>query len=132
MGTSSEAKIKQIKLRVPEELFHRIDELSERYHHRSANQIIFEVLTYYLDLWEQAEQAKLKKISEQRYSVANPMALDSSTKGSLELGKDRHGDTFTPEPLKTPLAGGQRAPKQRRASNERSYHRTKGKGSKKN
>src|SRR5947207_1429217 len=102
MDMTSEDKAKQFKLRLPEELLNRMIQLSEMYHHRSVNQVIFEVLTYYLDFWEQAEQAKLNKISEQRTSVADPMAL-ASTKGSAEASKNRHGDKLIPEPLKIPI-----------------------------
>src|SRR5947209_19912260 len=104
MGTTLKDKVKQFKLRAPEDLFNRIAQLSETYDRRSVNQVIVEVLTYYLDFWEQAEQAKLKKISEQRVSVADPMTLEASlTKRSAEAGKDRTVDTLITEPLKIPI-----------------------------
>ena len=130
MGTASEDRIKQFKLRAPEDLLNRVAQLSETYDRRSANQVIVEVLTYYLDFWEQAEQARLKKISEQRVSVADPMTLEASlTKRSTEAGKDRTVDTLITEPLKIPIIGNLRVPEHPKASGE--THPSKGKGSKK-
>lgn len=132
MGTVSEDKVKQFKLRAPEDLLGRVAQLSETYDRRSANQVIVEVLTYYLDFWEQAEQARLKKISEQRVSVADPMTLDASlTKRSAEAGKDRAVGTLITEPLKIPIIGDLRVPENPKASGETPPSKAKGKGSKK-
>jgi hypothetical protein len=132
MGTASEDKIKQFKLRAPEDLLNRVAKLSETYDRRSANQVIVEVLTYYLDFWEQAEQARLKKISEQRVSVADPMTLDASlTKHSAEAGKGRIVDTLITEPLKIPIIGDLRVPESPKVSGETPPSKAKGKGGKK-
>jgi hypothetical protein len=132
MGTASEGKVKQFKLRAPEDLLDRVAKLSETYDRRSANQVIVEVLTYYLDFWEQAEQARLKKISEQRVSVADLMTLDASlTKRSAEAGKDRTVDTLITEPLKIPIIGDLRVLEHPKASSEAPSSKAKGKRSKK-
>lgn len=132
MGTASEDKVKQFKLRAPEDLLNRVAKLSETYDRRSANQVIVEVLTYYLDFWEQAEQARLKKISEQRVSVADPMTLDASlTKRSAEAGRDRTVDTLITEPLKIPIIGGLRVPEHPKVSGETLPSKAKSRGSKK-
>lgn len=132
MGTALEDKIKQFKLRAPEDLLNRVAKLSETYDRRSANQVIVEVLTYYLDFWEQAEQARLKKISEQRVSVADPMTLGASlTKRSAEAGKDRTVGTLITEPLKIPIIGDLRVPGNPKASGETAPSKAKSKGSKK-
>jgi hypothetical protein len=133
MGTTLENKVKQFKLRAPEDLLNRIALLSEKYDRRSVNQVIVEVLTYYLDFWEQAEQARLKKISEQRVSVADPMALGgaSLTKHSVEASKDRTVDTLTTEPLKIPIIGDVRIPENLKANSETTHPKIKSKGSKK-
>lgn len=132
MGTASEDKIKQFKLRAPGDLLDRVAKLSETYDRRSANQVIVEVLTYYLDFWEQAEQARLKKISEQRVSVADLMTRDASlTKRSAEARKDRTVDTLITDPLKIPIIGDLRVPEHPKASGETAPSKAKGKGSKK-
>ncbi len=126
MGTNLEENVKQFKLRVPEELLSRITQLSERYNRRSVNQVIVDVLTYYLDFWEQAEQARLNKISEQRVSVADLMAQDRATAST-----PRPVDTFMTEPLKIPIIGITRAPERPKATGKTTHPRTKSKGSKK-
>jgi hypothetical protein len=132
MGTNLEDKVKQFKLRAPEDLLNRIAQLTETYDRRSVNQVIVEVLTYYLDFWEQAEQARFKKISEQRVSVADPMTLEASlAKRSAEAGRDRNVDTLITEPLKIPIIGELRVPENPKARSETPRSKTKGKGSKK-
>ena len=132
MGTASEDKVKQFKLRAPEDLLNRVAQLSETYDRRSANQVIVEVLTYYLDFWEQTEQARLRKISEQRVSVADPMTLEASlTKRSAEAGKDRTVDTLITEPLKIPIIGDLHVPENPKTSGETPPSKAKSKGSKK-
>ena len=126
MGTNLEENVKQFKLRVPEELLSRITQLSERYNRRSVNQVIVDVLTYYLDFWEQAEQARLNKISEQRVSVADLMAQDRATAST-----PRPVDTFMTEPLKIPIIGITRAPERPKATGKTTHPPTKSKGIKK-
>lgn len=131
MGTTLKDKVKQFKLRAPEELLNRMAQLSETYVRRSVNQVIVEVLTYYLDFWEQAEQARLKKISEQRVSVADPMTLDrvSSTKRSAEASKDRSVDTLIIEPLRIPIISGTSGPEKLKVTGKAAQPQPKGKGS---
>src|SRR2546421_12671921 len=128
MDTTSENSVKQFKLRVPEELLNRIAQLSETYDRRSTNQVIVEVLTYYLDFWEQAEQARLNKISEQRVSVADLTARDrasSAKRRSAEASNARPIDTFSTEPLKIPIIEGTRTPERTNATRKKAHSQHK-------
>jgi metal-responsive CopG/Arc/MetJ family transcriptional regulator len=59
----------QLLLRPSVALVEQLDEAVEKFGKRSRNEIAVEILETYFPFWEQAEQAKLDLIEEQRLGV---------------------------------------------------------------
>jgi hypothetical protein len=82
-------KTDQLLLRPPVELIDRLEKAAEKYRKEASNrnQVAVEVLDQYLEFWEQAEEAKLAVMSQQRAGLleaSQPYMSGRGTKGEAE------------------------------------------------
>ena len=59
----------QYKIRLEKDVIERLTYCARRYGRRSGNEIAGEVILQYLDLWEEAEEAKHAVIERQKTDV---------------------------------------------------------------
>jgi predicted transcriptional regulator len=62
----------QYKVRLDENVIKRLDQIAQRYGRRSGNMVAAEVIEQYLDFWENAEQAKVAVLEQQRAALLAP------------------------------------------------------------
>lgn len=86
---SSTDMVKQFKMYLPEEKVAELDSAADRFHRRSGQQVAEEVINLFLIYWEQAEQAKLNRIEDQRESIIGSIARVPTTKANLNDSKPR-------------------------------------------
>jgi predicted DNA-binding protein len=55
----------QLKLSISEELLWRLEAMQKKHKARTTNIIASEVIEHYLDLWDEAETARKKKVIKQ-------------------------------------------------------------------
>jgi hypothetical protein len=79
----------QLLLRPSVALVEQLDEAVEKFGKRSRNEIAVEILETYFPFWEQAEQAKLNLIEEQRTGLfgVGAYARGKTTKEEVERVK---------------------------------------------
>lgn len=59
----------QFKLRIPDELIAALVTAARNHNRRSAQQVAEEIIQTYLPFWEQAEQVKKNRVSQQREAL---------------------------------------------------------------
>ena len=72
--------------RLCDALVERLNQMARDYNRKSGNQIAAEILEYYADFWEHAEQAKLAMLEQQRAGLAR------SASGYYNRGKSSKGE----------------------------------------
>jgi predicted transcriptional regulator len=81
-----ETSTTQFKVRISDALVERLNQMARDYNRKSGNQIAAEILEYYADFWEHAEQAKLAMLEQQR------AGLTQNVSGYYNRGKSSRGE----------------------------------------